>query len=93
MIRCQFSLTIFTDFISILPIEFTMMHVSQLQFRLLNYISCRSLKIAWRFSIASNCYKNETKQKNTNQKQVRKKRREVKLDRTEKNQILNCLQY
>ena len=30
MIRCQFSLTIFTHFISILPIETIMMHFSQL---------------------------------------------------------------
>ena len=30
MIRCQFSLTIFTHFISILPIEFTLMHFIQL---------------------------------------------------------------
>ena len=34
MIRCQFSLTIFTHFISILPIEFTMMHFSPLHCRL-----------------------------------------------------------
>ena len=30
MIRCQFSSTIFTHFISTLPIEFTMMYLSQL---------------------------------------------------------------
>ena len=55
MIRCQFSLTIFTHFISILPIEFTMMHFSQLHVGVFNDICCRSLKLAQRSPIANNC--------------------------------------
>ena len=57
-------------------------------------ICCWSLKSAKRFSIASNC-KNKTKQNKTKHeiKTGTKKTGELKLDRTEKNQILNCSQY
>ena len=63
MIRRQFSLTIFTHFISILPMAFTMMHFIQLHIGFLNYFFCRSLKIAQRFSIVNNCLKERNKTK------------------------------
>ena len=57
----QFSLTIFTHFFFILPIEFTMMHLGQLHRRVFNFIRCWSLKMAKCFTIAYNC-KKKTKQ-------------------------------
>ena len=80
----QFSLTIFTHFFFILPIEFTMMHLGQLHRRVFNFIRCWSLKIAKRFSIANNCKKTKKKQEMktvTQKKKQAKKMREAKLDR------------
>ena len=87
----QFSLTIFTHFFFILPIEFTMMHLGQLHRRVFNFIRCWSLKMAKRFSIAYNCKKNKTKQntkwKRLHKKKQTKKMRETKLDRKKINKI------
>ena len=82
----QFSLTIFTHFFFILPIEFTMMHLGQLHRRVFNFIRCWSLKIAKRFSIANNCKKqNKTKHemKTVTQKKNKQKKCE-KQNSTEK---------
>ena len=84
----QFSLTIFTHFFFILPIEFTMMHLGQLHRRVFNFIRCWSLKIAKRFSIANYCKKqNKHEMKTVTQKKQtnKKKMREAKLDRKKVN--------
>ena len=81
----QFSLTIFTHFFFILPIEFTMMHLGQLHRRVFNFIRCWSLKMAKRFTIAYNCKKKQNKTRNENgyakKTKQTKKMRETKLDR------------
>ena len=55
-----------------------------------NNICCRSLKSAKRFSIANNSEKTNQIKRTRNKNRYDKKKREAKLDRTEKNQILNC---
>ena len=84
MIRSQFSLTIFTHSISILPIEFTMMHFSQSHCGVFNDIYCRSLKIAKRFSIANNCKATNQIKRTRNKNRYEKKAKSKTLQDREK---------
>ena len=85
MIRRQFSLRIFTHFISILPMTFTMMHFIQLHYKLfLNDICCRSLKIAQRFSIANYCKATNQIKRTRNKNRYEKKAKSKTLQDREK---------
>ena len=63
-----------------------MMPFSQSHCGVFNDICCRSLKTGKRFSIANN-YKKKRLKEHEIKKQVLKKKREAKPDRTEKKQI------
>ena len=73
---------------------FTMMHFIQLHHRLFffNDICFRPVKIAKRFSIVNNCWqkKKHENKRTGSKKQVGKNKLDAKLNKTEKNQILNC---